>query len=193
MVFLNRRIYFIKKDFQSRFILRFVGIATLWAVATVTLFSLYAEQRIEEVRYSGHIAVTTTAQLLMPSVLNAQGLSLLIFAGLVAYTVSSLWKALAAPLADIKRSIRTISTGDLVNPVAVRSGEEFQDLAADIDRMRNDLRKKVNILKDRQKELAVVAGGMAKSVYKNIPSPADAATLKTTIERMKEELHAFRY
>ncbi len=193
MVFMNRRIYFIKKDFQSRFILRFVGIATLWAIATVTLFSIYAEQRIEEIRYSSHIAVTTTAELLMPSILNAQGIALFVFAGLVAYTVASLWKRLAAPLAQIKRDIRNIALGDLVNPVAVRSGEEFPDLAADIDRMRNDLRRKVNLVKDRQKELMDAAKAVAKSVYKNSPSKTEAAALKTALDRMKEALHAFRY
>src|SRR5512141_1407768 len=126
MSFVTRRIYFINKDFQTRFILRFVITATVWAVITVILFVIMAERRLEEIRYSTHIMVRTTSDVLLPSALTAQFITILIFAAALAYAIHSLWGSLAAPLFSLKKDIARIAAGDLVSPVILREEDEFQ-------------------------------------------------------------------
>ena len=192
-MFFNRRIYFIKKEFQFRFILRFVLIATLWGAATVMLFFAHAERRLEDIRYSSHISIKTTAELLMPSALNAQLISLAVFAVILAYTIHALWKKLSIPLSSIKKDVSRMAAGDLVSAVTLREDQEFQDLASDIDSMRSEVRQKIVRIKEKHSELASAAAELSKSVYKNKPSLSHAASLKTAVDRMKEELHAFNY
>jgi hypothetical protein len=106
----NRKIYLVKKDFQSRFILRFVITTTVWAAVTVSLFTLMARKRLEEFLYSPHINIKTTSELLMPSAVHAHIISLLFFIALLAYAIRSLWKRLAGPLYSLKNDITRITT-----------------------------------------------------------------------------------
>lgn len=193
MTFANRKIYFIKKDFQTRFILRFVMTATAWAAATVVLFVMLAEKRLEEVRYSTHISVKSTADLLLPSALSAQLVTLLIFAAALAYAIYSLWRRLAIPLTSIKKDLARIGNGDLASTVTLREDEEFQDLAADLDRMRSELRSRFVRIKERHTALSEAAEGLAKSIYKGSPSVPQASLLREAVERMKEDVHVFKY
>jgi methyl-accepting chemotaxis protein len=193
MVFDNRKIYFIKKDFQTRFILRFVAIATAWAAVTVMLFAYLAEKKLERLRFSSHINITTTSELLMPITLGAHVVSLLIFAGILAYTIHALWKRLSPPLYDIKKDIARIAGGELASEVTLRENDEFQDLAADLDMMRRELREKIIRINEQQRVLSNAVAELSGSIIKGNPSLADAASLRSAVARMKEDLQAFHY
>jgi len=193
MLFNYRKIYFIKKDFQSRFILRFVAIASVWAAATVLLFAYLAEKRLEEIRYSTHITIKTTSELLMPSTISAHVVSLLIFAGILAYTMRSLWHNLSVPLFTIKKDIERIADGDLTSEVVLREHDEFQDLAVDLNTMRSKLREKIVRIKEHQRSVSAAAAEINKSIFKGTPSLSHAASLQSAVEQMKGDVHAFTY
>jgi len=192
MTFMVRKIYLIKKDFQARFILRFVATATAWAAATVVLFVMMAERRLDEIRYTSHIPVRTTAELLLPSALTAQFVTLLIFAASLAYAIHDLWGRLSVPLYSIKKDLAGMAVGDLVSPVTLRGDDEFQDLAGELDRMRQDVRQKIAKIKDRHDGLSRVAGELQKSILKGKPSVSQASLLRETVERMKEDVNVFK-
>lgn len=193
MLFNNRKIYFIQKDFQSRFILRFVAIASVWAAATVVIFAYLAEKRLEEIRYSTHLNIKTTSDLLMPTTIGAHVVSLLIFAGILAYTMHSLWRRLSMPLFTIKKDITRIAGGDLASAVVLREGDEFQDLAAGLDTMRSEIRERIVRIKERQRSVSAAAAELNKSVLKGTPSVSHAASLQSAVEQMKGDVNAFTY
>lgn len=189
----SRKIYFVKKDFQSRFILRFVVTTTVWAAATVSLFTYLAERRLEEFLYSPHINVNTSAQLLMPSAIHAHIISLFFFTALLAYAIRSLWKKLAGPLYSLKKDITRITAGDLVSGVALRGDEEFQDLAFDLDSMRSELREKFVRLKERTEELSVAVSTLDRAVLKGAPTLKHLSVIREATAGMKTELTSFTY
>ena len=76
----KRRIYLCKKDFQSRFILRFVAVATVWAAVTGMVFAYLAGKKLDDLRYSSHFDITSNKQTADAHYGRAQVLSLLIFA-----------------------------------------------------------------------------------------------------------------
>jgi len=193
MIFTNRKIYYIKKDFQARFILRFVVVATIWAAATVMLFAYLAERRLEEIRYSTHISVKTTSELLLPSTVGAHVVSLLIFAGILGYTIHSLWKRLSVPLFTIKKDISRIAAGDLASEVVLRESDEFQDLAVELNEMRNGIRDKIIRIKESQLGVSAAAAELSRSILREKPSTSHAASLQSAVERMKEDVNAFHY
>ncbi len=99
----NRKIYFINKDFQSRFILRFVAVATIWASAAIMLFVYLAGKRLDAIRYSSHLDITTIRELLLPVTVGVHAISFLVFAGILAYTVQfALEKAFPAAVCHQK-------------------------------------------------------------------------------------------
>lgn len=192
MRLMSRKIYFIKKDFQSRFILRFVAVATLWAAATVLLFASLAKRRLDEVRYSSSIDITTTRELLLPITVAAHIVSLLIVAGILAYAIHALWRRLSAPLSTIKSGIAGIARGELAREITLGKDEEFQDLAADLDGMRSSLRDRMIRIKEQQRALDAAAVELNRAVLEGKPPATAAASLQLAVERLREEVNAFR-
>jgi methyl-accepting chemotaxis protein len=193
MHFGTRKRYFIRRDFQSRFILRFVTAATVWGVTTVLLFVYLAGKKLDDLRYSSHIDIQTTSELLLPITVGVHAVSLLLFAGILAYTVHSLWQRLLKPLSALKGSIATIADGDLTGKVILRKEDEFQYVAEDLDEMRRGLQEKFARLKERQQELSAKAREFSTSTLEREQSPAHAASLQSAVERMREDLRAFHW
>lgn len=187
----QRKIYFIKKDFQTRFILRFVVIGTVWAAATVLLFAYLAKKRLDTLRYSSHVDIQTTSDLLLPITVGAHIVSLLIFACLLAYTIHSIWKKLDSPLNKIKINFTRMAGGNLVNNVTLDSDEEFQDLAVDLEGMRSALRARFIRIKEQQQGLALAAAELDRSIHEGISLVSPAASLRDAVARMKTDVEAF--
>jgi methyl-accepting chemotaxis protein len=188
----KRKIYFIKKDFQSRFILRFVAIATAWAAISSILFAYLAKERLAGIRYSSHVDITTMRELLLPTTVGAHVVSLLIFAGILAYTIRTLWKRLDPPLRTIKNDLSRIAGGGLSDEFTIGKVDEFQDLAADLDAMRTGLREKVTGIKERHRELSDAADALGRSILEGKPSASQTAMLQSAVERMKRDIDSFQ-
>jgi methyl-accepting chemotaxis protein len=189
----NRKKYFINKDFQSRFILRFVAVATIWAVATIVLFSYLAGKRLDAIRYSSYIDIKTTRELLLPVTVGVHVISLLVFAGILAAAINSLWKRLSPPLYSIKKDIMRIGGGDLASEVSLSKDEEFQYLAEDLDDMRKGIREKIVRLKEQQTVLSAAADELVRSTLVEKPSLTSVTSLQAAVERMKGDVQVFRY
>ena len=188
----RRKIYFINKDFQSRFILRFVAVATVWSAASVLLFFYLANKKLEEIRYSSYIDMTTTSELLMPVTIGALAVSLLMFAGILGYAIHTLLHKLSGPLGQIRRDILRIAAGDLTSDIILREKDEFQDLAADLEGMRTELRERIVRIKEQQSMLSAAAADLNKSVQEGNASLQHVASLEAAVVRMKEGVRAFQ-
>jgi methyl-accepting chemotaxis protein len=193
MLFGKRKIYFINKDFQSRFILRFVAVATIWAAATIMLFVYLTGKKLDAIRYSSHIDIKTTSELLLPVTVGVNAISFLVFAAILAYTINALWKRLSPPLYSIKKDIVRIAGGDLASEVSLSKDEEFQHLATDLDTMRRGIREKIVRLKERQVVLSSAADQLVKSTLGGSPSVSSAASLQAAVDGMKGDVQAFHY
>ena len=144
-------------------------------------------------RFFSHLDITKTSELLLPITLGASVISLLAFAGFLAYTFYSLWRRLSPPLASIKKDLGRIAGGELSGEIVLRENDEFQDLAADLDGMRRQLREKILLIKESQQALSASAAELCGSIDKGKPSTAHAASLQSAVERMKEQVNAFHY
>jgi len=193
MRFNIRKIYFIKKDFQTRFILRFVALATVWAAATVMLFAYFAEKKLERLRLSSHFDITTTSELLLPITVSAHVVSLLMFACLLAYSIHSLWRRLSSPLSLIKRGIARVAGGELADEISIKENDEFQDLAADLNEMRRGLKGKIDSLKEQHVMLSSATAELRWLIDEGASSSVYADLFQVAMERMKKELEAFHY
>lgn len=189
----KRKIYFIKKDFQTRFILRFVFMASAWSAATVVMYAYLAEKKLERLRFSNHIDISTTSELLMPITVGVSAISLLVFALFLTYTFHSLWKRLSPPLVIIKKDLARMADGELTSAINLPEHYEFQDLAAELDAMRRELQGKILRIKEQQLILSATATELSGSIVTGTPSSAHAASLRSAVERMKEYVNAFHY
>ena len=187
----RRRQYFIMKDYQTRFMLRFALVTLLWSAAAAALFAWFAGQRLEEAMYSSHVNVTSATQLLLPSALHAEGLALVFFSFLLTYAIHDLGKKISVPLFMLKRDLARIAAGDLLTPVALRPEDEFQELASDVEGMRKELGLKFSRVKERHEALALAVSGLDRAFLQGKPLAEHADGIRSAAARLKEELNAF--
>ena len=190
-MFAGRKKYLIKKDFQARFIMRFMLVAIIWASTTVALFAFLAGRKLDDLRYSSHIDLQTTSELLLPITIKVQLCSLLIFAVILAYTIRALWRKFSQPLAALQRSIISIADGDLSYKVTLRKEDEFQDLAAELDEMRVGLRAKFIRIKEQQQALSAAAAELDGAIVDGKPVLSSLAALQAAVAGMKRGVSAF--
>ena len=187
-----RKIYFINKRLQTRFILRFVLIVMCWAVATVWVYSSLVEKKLDTLRYSSHVDIKTTGDLLLPITLGTHLVSFLLFAAILAYTMRSIMRKLSPPLYSIKKDLARIASGDLTNEVTLCKGEEFQELASELELMRRGLRENFVLIKDRQLALSSAMADIDSAISNGRLSMTHVSTLQSEAARLKESVHQFQ-
>jgi len=190
---LFRKKYLIDKKMQTRFILKFVLIVMCWAVATVGTYTFLVENKLDSIRYSSHVTIKTTGELLLPLTLETHLISLLIFAAILAYAMRSIWKKLSPPLYSIKKDLARIASGDLTSEVSLCNGEEFQVLASELEKMRRDLRENIVQIKNQQQVLSASSAEIDNSISAGNFSMTQAASLRSAVDRMKESVQIFHY
>jgi methyl-accepting chemotaxis protein len=82
--------------------------------------------------------------------------------------------------------------GDLTSDIILREKDEFQDLAADLEEMRKELRARIARIKEQQAALSAAAAELGRSVQEGNASPQQAVSLESAVARMKEGVHAFQ-
>jgi methyl-accepting chemotaxis protein len=190
---LFRRIYFIDKKLQSRFILNFVVIVICWAVATVGIYAYLVANKLDSIRYSSHVDIKTAGEVLLPITLGTHLISLLVFAAILAVAMQTVWKKLSPPLFSIKKDLARIAGGDLTSEVSLCKGEEFQDLAGELEKMRRALRENIARIQDQQPALSAAAAEIDMSATSGNLSMAHVVALQSAAARMKEAVRIFQY
>ncbi len=172
--------------------MRFVVLAIIWAAVAVTLFLYLAQKKLTVLSYSSYWDVATINELLLPITIGVQVVTLVVFGGILAYSIRSLLTRLSQPLFAIKRSLAAIAGGDLASKVVLRKEDAFQDLAMDLDEMRATLREKIVRIKEKQPALSSASAELSTSMLTGTPSLSYALSLQSAVERMKEEIRAFQ-
>jgi methyl-accepting chemotaxis protein len=157
------------------------------------VYTFLVDKKLDSIRYSSHVDIKTTLELLLPITLGTHLISLLIFAAILAYAMRSIWKMLSPPLYSIKKDLARIASGDLTSEVTLCKGEEFQVLASELEKMRRDLRENIARIKDHQRVLAATTAEIDNSIRAGDLSMTQADTLQTAAARMKESVQIFHY
>ncbi len=141
---LARRNYLSKKGMQGRLVFKFVAMVMLGIVLSITVTSvLYF--KLSNVEFEGDVPfyyipegaaqeaveVPTAFDVLLPGLLIC-GAIMIFLTLLIGLFISH---RIGGPITSLQRSIREMGRGDLLTPIRVRKGDEFQDLAEDLMEM----------------------------------------------------------
>lgn len=143
----KRRIYFIDKEFQTRFILRFCAIVAIAGLLTVGVLYLLASNSTTVSIINSRIMVRTTSDFILPILIQTV-VVVMIFASIATIAATLLFShKIAGPLYRFKKTIQTLSGGDFSSDFQIRHSDQLQDLANDFNEMIRKVRKQLNILK----------------------------------------------
>src|SRR3990170_8342503 len=94
----RRRNYFIKKAFQARFVMRFLAVVLTGSALSGYLLYSFTGREVQDAFYSGHIKLSRTGEIILPSLLkvNSGVLALVLLTVIVVVLVIS--NKVAGPL-----------------------------------------------------------------------------------------------
>lgn len=143
----KRRKYFIKKEFQGKFILLFLGIATLGGVLSLAGFTFFSVKKIEYLVYSIHIPSKRLKEIIMNEMLYSNLLSLLFVILATLVTIRWLTMRISGPLYRIKKDLESIRDGNLSFVITLRYRDEFKDFASELNFFVEKFRRAFSSLK----------------------------------------------
>ena len=125
----QRRNYYIDKDFQTKFIIKFCSLIALGSVFTVALIYWLARHSTTVGIANGRVAVHTTAEYLLPLLLQTVFVELVIVS--IAAIVMTLLVShkIAGPLYRFKVMLGKLSEGDVSSAMRLREGDQLQQVA----------------------------------------------------------------
>jgi methyl-accepting chemotaxis protein len=125
----QRKVIFIDRRFQSRFILQFVALLFVGTALFVLAAYLILNRRLEETYYSAHYVIKSTGEVLLPTLLALGGVFLLVLGAAVVVVTLFVSHHIAGPLYAIRRYLENVSQGVLDFEPRLRTDDQTTPLA----------------------------------------------------------------
>ncbi len=139
----HRRNYFVKKDFQIRFILKFCGIVLTGAVISTGLLFLFSQDTLTSSFQHSRLVIMDTGTAILPAVIYTNLITLgLITAAVIVVTLLASHR-IAGPVFRFEKELKEIGQGNLTKKIALRKEDQLKDVAVALNDMVSGLRDRV--------------------------------------------------
>ena len=143
----KRRNYYIDKNFQTKFILNFCSLIAFGSVLIVVLIYWLAQHSTTVGIVHGHVAVHTTAEYLLPLLVQTVCVELVIVS-LAAIVMTLLFThKIAGPLHRLKLMLAKLGEGDFSSSMRLREGDQLQQVAVAYNEAVEKINGKIKALK----------------------------------------------
>ena len=151
----QRKNYFIKKDFQTKFILKFCGLIILAAIVSSALLFLYLSQRgtVTTAFVNSRLTIITTADYILPALIGTSLVAIFFITLATILTVLFISHRIAGPLFRIEKSMEEIASGRLNFKIQLRATDEIQAMAEGCNKMMDSLREPIHQIKKQAQEV----------------------------------------
>ncbi len=143
----RRRNYFIKKDFQGRFVLRFFFTVILTTVIFTIILSIISLNTMTVVYKDSHLRLDRTPFALIPEILQTYWIYIVLIGIVIGLFSILISHRVAGPIYRIERSIEEITRGNLSFKIRLREKDEMKELAERINEMVGGLSERIGELK----------------------------------------------
>jgi len=160
-----RRNYFIDKEFQTKFILKFCALVILMSLATAFLTVNLVGESTTVGFENTRVVVKSTRDFIIPVI--AQTMVMISLASAAAMAVMTLLVShrIAGPLYRFKKEVEQIKSGDLTPQFKIRGQDQLQVLAVSLSEMTESLRARHIDLMGRVAKLKVSLQGQSAQAF----------------------------
>ncbi|MBE9582144.1 MAG: HAMP domain-containing protein [Proteobacteria bacterium] len=139
----KRRIFFIKKEFQIRFILKFCLLLLAGIAISTGLLFLFSQDTLTSSFEQSRLVIKSTGQAILPSVIytNLITLGLVTLATIVVTLFVS--HKIAGPMFRFEKELKQVAEGDLTKRVVLRKKDQITDMAESLNNMISSLHEKL--------------------------------------------------
>ncbi len=138
-----RRQFFIKKNFQSRFILKFCILILIGGIISTALIFLFSQGTLTSSFNQSRLVVRTTSFAILPAAIYTNIITLVMISVATIFVTLFISHKIAGPMFRFEKEIKIIAGGDLTVNIHLRRKDQITELAEDINNMTASLNKKV--------------------------------------------------
>jgi len=184
----RRKNYFIDKNFQTKFIVRFCLLIMLASLMTGALV-YYLNRQTTTVAFENlKVVVKSTADFILPILLEVMVVvTFVIGLATIAITLFTSHK-IAGPLYKLKVELEKMKEGDFSSPVRIRAKDQLQKVASEFDEMRLRVNNSVGTLKENWNPIKEELSRLQREAK----SEEEKKSLLSSIEQLDSELARFK-
>jgi len=182
----RRKIYYIKKEFQMVFIIKFCLLVILGALVSGAVIYLVSQGSATTVFENSRIRIKSTADFILPAVLLSTAVvTVLVGLASVIVTLYTSHK-IAGPIYRIEKDLEKVMLGDLRVKFNLRKNDQLQALAAMIEALVGNLGDDIKELRQVKSQLATIFEGMRHNA-----DPASLAEVENKLQEIDKRLAKF--
>lgn len=179
----RRRHYFIDRKFQGRFILQFSALVLLGGLLTIAFLYFLGAQSTTVAIKNSRVVAATTADFILPlllqtvlSITAAVAITAGIFILLISHRISG-------PLYRFKKVAEALERGDFSSDFHIRSTDQFQELAAKLNKALFNIKQEVTALKNNIASLGTRIEALAEADF-----PENKRAVLAELKKVTKEL-----
>ena len=132
---LLKRQFYIKQEFQNRFILLFLCVLILGGLISVCLTYWNTRDTLTSAYVNSQLVIQSTSLAIMPSVIYTTLITVLVLIVIVGILTLLVSHKIAGPMYRFESDLKRISTGDLRCKIQIRKGDQLQDLVVSLNQL----------------------------------------------------------
>lgn len=144
----RRRDYYIKKEFQRSFILRFCGLVIIGALISAAIVYYMSMSTVTTTFENSRLTIKSTADYILPAVLLSGAVVIIVIGLATVFMTLFTSHKIAGPLYRMEKDIGEVASGNLQVKFNLRTNDELKALAVSLDVMTHNLRKNIEAAKD---------------------------------------------
>lgn len=181
-----RRHFFIKKEYQTKFILKFCLLVLAGCLLSMAILFFLSNETLTSTFENSRLLVRKTGFAILPSVIMTNLITLVIIGLATIAVVLFISHKIAGPLFRFEKELKLIGEGDLTIKIWLRKDDQLKDLSESLNAMTENLNAK---LTDVQKEIEkVLAAAEQPDIPKEMKIAADRLHQRF-LERFKIKPH----
>ncbi len=184
----RRKIHFIKKRFQARFIALFCILVFLGSVTIGGVLYYIINRRLTETLYHSHIKVKTVGEIVGPEIVRVNlivTLCIIAIGFLLAYVVL---KRIERRLLPFRVYSERIADGDLTVGVPEQGNDLTDELSGGFNAMVDGLRERFNAIKMR----LVTIDGLLQKIDDMADEKKDTGMIEPLLKEVEREVEGMR-
>ncbi len=144
----KRKLYFVNKELQGKFIFNYFILLTLGSILFIAIFSFFSSNTLSIVYENYHLQLGTTPGILFKKILSAQWLFILLGGIVICFITMRLTHRVAGPFYRFEKTVDEMSKGDLSVKIGLREKDEGKELAEKINLFNSRLLQNLNRIQD---------------------------------------------
>jgi len=149
----RRRNYYIKKEFQRNFILKFCGLVALGALISGGVIYYMSKSTVTTTFVNSRLTIMSTADFILPAVLLSSAI-VFVLIGLATVSVTLFTShKIAGPLYRLEKDLGDLINGNLNIVFSLRKTDEIKPIAVSLNIMVQALKNNIVAIKNAADEL----------------------------------------